>query len=55
MARSTWLVTHLAAGTRLPELAAAAGLDGVGVLSELLAYVPALDASQARALLRNAE
>jgi hypothetical protein len=41
--RSTWLVTHLAMGTRLPELARAAGLQGVTVLSDLLRYVPALD------------
>ena len=34
--RSTWLVTHLTMGTRLPELAAAAGLQGVTVLSDLL-------------------
>ena len=41
--RSTWLVTHLAMGTRLPELARAAGLRGVTVLSDLLEFVPALD------------
>jgi hypothetical protein len=32
--RSTWLVTHLAMGTRMPELARAAGLQGVTVLSD---------------------
>ena len=50
--RSTWLVTHLAMGTRLPELARAAGLQGVTVLSDLLPFVPALDADEASAMLR---
>lgn len=49
--RSTWLVAHLALGTRLPELARAAGLRGVTVLSDLLEFVPPLDDSEA-ALLR---
>lgn len=40
--RSTWLVTHLALGTRLPELAAAAGMVGVTTLSDLLEFVPPL-------------
>ena len=39
--RSTWLAQHLAAGTRLPELARSAGLVGVAVLGDLLAFVPA--------------
>ena len=39
--RSTWLCDHLDRGTRMPELAAAAGLTGVTVLSDLLPYVPA--------------
>ena len=30
--RSSWLLWHLCAGTRLPELATAAGLQGVTVL-----------------------
>jgi len=50
--RSTWLVAHLAMGTRLPELAWAAGLQGVTVLSDLLPFVPALDQDEAAALLR---
>lgn len=50
--RSTWLVTHLAMGTRLPELARAAGLQGATVLSDLLAYVPALAKDEASVLLR---
>ena len=41
--RSTWLVTHLAIGTRLPELARAAGLQGLTVLSDLLPFIPAID------------
>jgi hypothetical protein len=50
--RSTWLVAHLAIGTRLPELAQAAGLQGVTVLSDLLQYVPALHHDEAASLLR---
>jgi hypothetical protein len=53
--RSTWLVTHLAMGTRLPELAHAAGLQGVTVLSDLLPYVPVLDGVEALAMLRGAK
>jgi hypothetical protein len=50
--RSTWLVTHLALGTRLPELASAAGLSGVTVLSDLLPFVPLLDDADAVEQLR---
>jgi hypothetical protein len=50
--RSTWLVTHLALGTRLPELARAAGMQGVTVLSDLLAFVPVLDEDAALELMR---
>jgi hypothetical protein len=50
--RSTWLVTHLTMGTRLPELARAAGLHGVTVLSDLLEFVPALDTAEAQQILR---
>ncbi len=52
--RSTWLVTHLSLGTRLPELAAAAGLQGITVLSDLLPYVPKLSGADALAMLRGA-
>ena len=38
--RSTWLLSHLIEGTRLPELASAAGLRGITVLSDLLAQCP---------------
>ncbi len=50
--RSTWLVSHLIAGTRLPELASAAGLRGTTVLSDLLAAVPPLDERDAIQMLR---
>jgi hypothetical protein len=50
--RSTWLVTHLAMGTRLPELARAAGLQGVTVLSDLLPFVSLLDQAEAVEMLR---
>ena len=50
--RSTWLVAHLAMGTRMPELAGAAGMKGVTVLSDLLEFVPALDEVEAQAMLR---
>ena len=50
--RATWLVTHLAMGTRLPELARAAGMQGVTVLSDLLGFVPALDDGETLAILR---
>jgi hypothetical protein len=50
--RSTWLVTHLRAGTRLPELGRAAGLQGVTVLSDLLDAVEPLAESETAALLR---
>jgi hypothetical protein len=50
--RSTWLVTHLRAGTRLPELCRAAGLLGVTVLSDLLDVVEPLAESEATAMLR---
>jgi hypothetical protein len=50
--RSTWLVTHLTLGARLPVLVRAAGLQGVTVLSDLLPFVPALDEAEAREMLR---
>jgi hypothetical protein len=50
--RSTWLVHHLTVGTRLPELAAAAGLVGVTVLSDLLGFVPRLPQEEADRELR---
>jgi hypothetical protein len=50
--RSTWLVHHLNIGTRLPELARAAGMVGVTVLSDLLPDVAPLFDEQAAAMLR---
>jgi hypothetical protein len=50
--RSTWLLSHLIAGTRLPELASAAGLRGITVLSDLLANVPPMDACDSVQMLR---
>lgn len=50
--RSTWLVTHLRMGTRLPELAKAAGLAGVTVLSDLLEHVQPLEDRDAVEMLR---
>lgn len=50
--RSTWLVSHMAMGTRLPELARAAGMEGVTVLSDLLSFVPTLHDGETVAMLR---
>jgi len=50
--RSTWLVTHLQAGTRLPELCRASGLSGVTVLSDLLDGIELLDDDVAAVMLR---
>jgi hypothetical protein len=50
--RSTWLVTHLAMGTRLPEVVKAAGLQGVTVLSDLLEFVPRMDEARSTEMLR---
>jgi len=50
--RSTWLLSQLIAGTRLPELASAAGLRGITVLSDLLANVPPMDEQDSVQMLR---
>jgi hypothetical protein len=50
--RSTWLVTHLRAGTRMPELRQAAGLSGVTVLSDLLDWVDLVGDDVAAVMLR---
>ena len=50
--RSTWIVTHLALGTRLPELLDAAGTSRIETFDELLAHVPGLDPEATRQLLR---
>jgi hypothetical protein len=53
--RSTWLVHHLTTGTRLPELARAAGLVGVTVLSDLLPDVALLPDEQTAVMLRGGQ
>ena len=52
--RSTWLLWHLTAGTRLPELAKAAGLHGITVLSDLVPAIPPMAERDGRHLLRGA-
>lgn len=46
--RSTWLVAHLCAGTRVPELLAAAGLETATGFRDLLKFVPRLREDAAR-------
>ena len=53
--RSTWLCWHLGAGTRLPELVAAAGLQGTAMLSDLLPFVAPVPEDEAQLILRGAE
>lgn len=50
--RSTWLVDHLAAGTPTPVLMRAAGLESLEPLSRYLPFVPEIDSTEARRLLR---
>ncbi len=50
--RSTWLLSHLKAGTRLPELAQAAGVRDVRVLSDLLEHVPPMGELETVEMLR---
>jgi hypothetical protein len=50
--RSTWIVTHLTLGTRLPELLAAAGTSRIETLDALLKYVPALNSVEGNRMLR---
>jgi hypothetical protein len=52
--RSTWLLWHLEAGTRLPELCRAAGLRGTQVLGDLLPYVEELCPDCTTQMLREA-
>jgi hypothetical protein len=52
--RSTWLLWHLQAGTRLPELCRAAGLRGTGVFVDLLEHVEPLCEHLELAMLREA-
>lgn len=53
--RATWLTAHLEGGTRLPELCAAAGLQGFEVLSELVAFLDPMDETAAKEMLRGGE
>ncbi|PFG48262.1 hypothetical protein ATK36_3341 [Amycolatopsis sulphurea] len=50
--RDTWIVEHLASGTPLPVLAAAAGLDGLSSLDRLLPHLPGISAQRAERHLR---
>lgn len=50
--RSTWIVTHLTIGTRLPELLEAAGTYRVETFDTLLAYVPPMGRTAAAKMLR---
>lgn len=50
--RSTWIVHHLSAGTRLPELLEAAGTSRIETFDILLKFIPPLPAAAARVLLR---
>jgi hypothetical protein len=49
--RSTWIVRHLADGTRLPELLDAAGLTGLRTITSLLGFVEPLDVDERAKLL----
>jgi hypothetical protein len=51
--RSTWLLWHLEAGTRLPELCRAAGLQGPGVLSDLFEFVEPMPCDVIAMMLRD--
>ena len=52
--RATWLVHHLRAGTRLPELMSAAGITSPAALLPLLRFVPPLDENERLSVLRGA-
>jgi hypothetical protein len=51
--RTTWLVHHITAGTRLPELTEAAGVSWLSHPKELLAFVQPLSEKSALRMLRN--
>lgn len=50
--RSTWLLSHLDAGTRLPELCRTAGVAGTGVFADLLGFLEPIPDDDAVAMLR---
>lgn len=51
--RSTWIVTHLSAGTPVTALVEAAGVDSLEALTRFLRFVPHMDATEARKTLRD--
>lgn len=51
--RSTWIVTHLGAGTPVKALVEAAGVDSLEALTRFLRFVPELDTQVARRALRD--
>jgi len=53
--RSTWLLEHLAAGTRLDVLMAAAGLSSPASLTDLVAYLTPIADDDAEVLLRQSK
>ena len=53
--RSTWLLAHLSAGTRVTELCQAAGLQSLLVLSDLMVFVEPLDDAAAKTQLRRGQ
>jgi len=50
--RATWIVHHLAASTPVIPLMAAAGVESLEALTRYLRFVPGVDPSEARRLLR---
>jgi integrase len=52
--RGTWIVSHMAASSPLPELVEAAGVDSLEAFTRYLRYVPARDAADSVKSLRSA-
>jgi hypothetical protein len=52
--RSTWLVTHMTAGTPPKVLVEAAGVDSLEALTRFLRFVPDVDPTAARRAMREA-
>jgi hypothetical protein len=52
--RATWIVTHLAAGSPVKALVAAAGVDSLEALTRYLRFVPDADVAEYRAAFRAA-
>lgn len=51
--RATWLVTHMAAGTPVVPLMAAAGVDSLEALTRYVRFVPGVDRGEVRRRLRH--